>query len=238
MPIVVPSDSGQMACQFSAWRSFRMPYPCVSSPYPAISAAVWTGVMICSQTPDTTSPIANPENPLTKPPAKAAQQKRTRNSPSIGRSPPKSYFSSIRLLRFSVGNLIEQHHAVGLSPQPDLAGIGEGGIFDLEQLVAVEGHAEARAAEVNAQALPRVGRNLDVGAVPSLAADNVERASDAVDGLVENDVVLKGIGPRHVVVVRVLCPPDDARGAILRSGDGLELDLDKAVFDAAVVLQQ
>jgi len=25
MPIVVPSDSGQMDRQFSAWRSFRMP---------------------------------------------------------------------------------------------------------------------------------------------------------------------------------------------------------------------
>src|SRR5882672_6964993 len=192
MPIVVPSDSGQMACQFSAWRSFRMPYPCVSNPYPAISAAVWTGVMTCSQTPDTTSPIANPENPLTKPPAKAAKQKSSRNSPSIGRS-PKAYFSSTRLLRFSVGDLIEQHHAVGLSPQPDLAGIGEGGIFDLEQLFAIEGHAEARAAEVDAQAVPGVGRNLDVDSVASLAADNVERASHAVDGLVENDVVLEGV---------------------------------------------
>src|SRR5882757_344827 len=195
--------------------------------------------MMCSHTPVTTRPIANPENPLTKPPAKAAKTKRTRNSPSIGRSPKAGLHSSLpRLFRFAVGDLIEQRHAVGLGPKPDLAGIGEGGILDLEQLSAIEGHAEARAAEVDAQAVPGVGRNLDIGSVASLAADNVERTSDAVDGLVENDVVLEGIGPCHVVVVRVLRPPDDAGGAVLRSSHGLELDLDKAVLDAAVVLQQ
>src|SRR4051812_11166815 len=43
--------------------------------------------MTCSQTPDTTRPIANPENPLTKPPAKAARTKRVKTIPSIGRSP-------------------------------------------------------------------------------------------------------------------------------------------------------
>src|SRR4051812_4112970 len=100
--------------------------------------------MICSHTPDTTSPIANPENPLTKPPAKAAKQKRSRNTPSIGRSPqPGLHSSSSCLFRFAVGDLIEQRHTVGLGPQPELAGIDKGGILDLEQLFAVEGHAEA-----------------------------------------------------------------------------------------------
>jgi hypothetical protein len=143
------------------------------------------------------------------------------------------------LLATALGSdLIEQRHAVGLGPQPDFAGIGKGGILDLEKLFAIEGHAETRTAEVDAQAVPGVGWNLDIGSVPSASPDNVERASHAVDGLVENDVVLEGIGPRHVVVVRILCSPDDAGGAVLRSRDGLELDLDKAVLDAGVVLQQ
>ena len=41
----------------------------------AISAAVCIGVMMCSHTPNTTRPIAKPERPLTKPPAKAAKEK-------------------------------------------------------------------------------------------------------------------------------------------------------------------
>ena len=84
--------------------------------------------------------------------------------------------------------------------------------------------------------MPGVSRNLDIGSVTSLAPDNVERASDAVDGLVENDVVLESVGSGSRSIVRVLCPPDDAGGAVLRSRDSLELDLDKAVLDAAVVL--
>src|SRR5882757_6241102 len=127
----------------------------------------WLTVSKEGATPDTTSPIANPENPLTKPPAKAAKQKRTRNSPSIGRFPqPGLHSSSSRLFRFAVGELIEQRHAVGLGPQPDFAGIGKGGILDLEKLFAIEGHAEARTAEVDAQAVPGVGWNLDIGSVP------------------------------------------------------------------------
>jgi hypothetical protein len=45
--------------------------------------------MMCSHTPDTTRPIANPEKPLTKPPAKAAKTKRVKTDPSIGRSPKR-----------------------------------------------------------------------------------------------------------------------------------------------------
>src|SRR5690242_16066664 len=41
--------------------------------------------MMCSHTPDTTMPIAKPENPLTKPPTKAAQAKRVKTNPSMGR---------------------------------------------------------------------------------------------------------------------------------------------------------
>src|SRR3954471_8939574 len=43
--------------------------------------------MMCSHTPDTTRPMANPEKPLTKPPASAASAKRAKTGPSMGRLP-------------------------------------------------------------------------------------------------------------------------------------------------------
>src|ERR1700735_4661108 len=45
--------------------------------------------MMCSHTPDTTRPIAKPEKPLTKPPAKAAKAKRVKTSPSMGSLPER-----------------------------------------------------------------------------------------------------------------------------------------------------
>src|SRR5215475_11289260 len=42
--------------------------------------------MMCSQMPDTTRPIAKPESPLTKPPAKAAAANSVKASPSMVRS--------------------------------------------------------------------------------------------------------------------------------------------------------
>ena len=137
----------------------------------------------------------------------------------------------------AVTQLVKQGDAVGLGPEAHLSSIGKGGILDLEQRLAVEGNAEARSVEVDTQAMPGVGRNPDISSVTASAADDVERASNAVDGLVENDIILKRIGPDHVVIVRVFRPPDNAGGAILRSRDGLELHLDEAVPDVGVVLQ-
>src|SRR5450631_357736 len=225
--------------------------------------------MMCSHTPDTTRPIANPEKPLTKPPAKAAKTKSVKTHLSIGRSPqkevthtwmdihlvgrlrgphgrqigsliefPNTGSSSIHLFRFSVSDLIKQRYTVGLGPQPNLAGIGESGILDLKQLFAVEGYAEARGFEVDAQAVPGVGRDRNANSIAPLPAYNVERASDTVDGLIENDIVFKRIGPGHIVIVRVFRPPDNAGGAVLGSRDGLEPYLHKAVPDAGVVLQE
>src|ERR1700704_7097383 len=116
-------------------------------------------------------------------------------------------FWSTCLFRFSVSDLIKQRDPVGLGPQPHLAGIGERRIFPLKQLFSVERDGEARALEADAQAMPGVGRNLHVSSVTALAADDIDRASDTVDGFVEHDIVLKGIGPDHVVIARVSRPP-------------------------------
>lgn len=56
---------------------------------------------------------------------------------------------SFKLFGVAVGYLVKQRDAVGLGPQPHLAGIGERGILDFEQLFAFERHAEARASKVN-----------------------------------------------------------------------------------------
>jgi hypothetical protein len=73
--------------------------------------------------------------------------------------------------------------------------------------------------------MPGVGRHRNGNPVAALPADNVKRTADAVDGLVENEIVLKGVGPDNVVIIRISCPPDNTRCAVLGSGDGLELNL-------------
>src|SRR6266550_4340158 len=63
------------------------------------------------------------------------------------------------------------------------------------------------------------------------------RTSDALGGLVENDIFLERVGPDYIIVVRVFRPPNNAGSTILGPGDGLELDLDEAVLKVGVVLQ-
>src|SRR4029077_10482578 len=48
--------------------------------------AVWIGVRTCSQTPDTTRPMANPATPVVKPPKKVAARNNPTDTSSIGRS--------------------------------------------------------------------------------------------------------------------------------------------------------
>src|SRR6185503_15604805 len=64
-----------------------------------------------------------------------------------------------------------------------------------------------------------------------------ERATDAIRGLVEDDVVFEGVGASYIVVVCVSCPPDDAAGAILGARDRLEFHLDESVADARALFQ-
>jgi hypothetical protein len=83
VPIVVPSESGQIFCQFSAWAI----QGAVTLREQTVARDQCCGlqrrVMMGSQIPETTSPIANPEKPLTKPPAKAASTNRGKPNPSI-----------------------------------------------------------------------------------------------------------------------------------------------------------
>src|SRR5450432_2893256 len=105
-------------------------------------------------------------------------------------------------------------------------------------VVAVVGHAEARRFEVNTQAVPGVSRNLSIDSVTSLAANDVERTADTVDGLVKHDIILQRVGPGHIVILRVFRSPDNAGCTILGAGNGLEFDLNEAILDAGVVLQK
>src|SRR5882757_950925 len=104
--------------------------------------------------------------------------------------------------------------------------------------MVVERRSEAVGFEIDTQAMPGVSRHRNLNPVTAFAANNVKRAADAVDGLVQNEIVLKGIGPDDVVIVLIFCPPDNAGGAVLGSVDGLELYLNEAVLDVGVVLQK
>ena len=105
-------------------------------------------------------------------------------------------------------------------------------------MFAVVEHPEAAACEVDAEAKPPVGWDRNVHPVAPLPADNVKWTADAVDGLVEHDVVFERVGADHVIIVRISGPPDEASRAILGTGNGLELYLDEAVLDVGVVLEK
>ena len=86
--------------------------------------------------------------------------------------------------------------------------------------------------------MPGVGWNRNVHPVAALPTDNVKLTANAVDGLVEDEIVFQRVGPEDVVIVRILRSPDNTGGAVLGSGDGLELCLDEAVLDAGVLLEE
>src|SRR5216684_1423400 len=137
-----------------------------------------------------------------------------------------------------VVDFVEQRHAVGLGPQSHLSGVAEGGVFDLEQLLAVVKHFEAVASEIDAEGKPLVGWDRNVDAVATRPTDNVKRAPDAAHSLVEHDVVLEGVGADHVIIVRISGTPDEAGRTVLGTGNGLELYLDEAILDVGVVLEK
>jgi hypothetical protein len=113
----------------------------------------------------------------------------------------------IELFRFAIGYLVKQSDTVGLRPESHLPGTGERRIFNLKQLFAVEGYVETRGFEVNAQAVPGISRDRNGNPITSLPADNVEGTEDSAYSLVENDIVLKRIGPGHIIIVRISRPP-------------------------------
>src|SRR5262245_20408890 len=64
-----------------------MPEPWVTSPHNTMRSAFWSGAIMCSQTPETTSPIAKPDRPDVRPPKNAAARKRARFNSSIAVAP-------------------------------------------------------------------------------------------------------------------------------------------------------
>src|ERR671912_346937 len=98
---------------------------------------------------------------------------------------------------------------VGLGPDADPTGSGEGGVLDLEQLPAIEMHLEARTGSNDAQCAPLPAGNLCRLPVSAALAFDGEIRPLTVLNLVEHDVVLKGIGANDVVVVLVLVTPDE-----------------------------
>src|SRR5207249_4235428 len=77
--------------------------------------------------------------------------------------------------------------------------------------------------------MPPVGSDLGV--------DALLFAAFAVYRVINRDVVFQRIGAGDVIVVFVFATPDHAARLVFLAGDGLELHLDKAVFQARVVLE-
>src|SRR5262249_9801431 len=130
------------------------------------------------------------------------------------------------LFLLAKGKGTESRDTVGLGPKAHHAGFRKRRILDLEQRLVVEDDFKAGAGNLDPQGVPLIGRHRRVYAIATLASDDVERVANTIHGLVEDDVVLKGVGPNDVVVVCILSAPDEPAGAILRTGNWLELHFD------------
>ena len=88
--------------------------------------------------------------------------------------------------------------------------------------------------------LMRLPRKLHPQGVPLVGGyrsiDVLDRVPAAARRVVERNVVLQSIGPRHVVVVAILEAPDDAACAVLPTLHRLELHLHKSVGEGDVLL--
>src|SRR5262245_44753363 len=102
--------------------------------------------------------------------------------------------------------VVELDHGVGLRPQAHASRVLERLVFRVQDLVAVEPDREVIASRLHLEDVPGVGRHLDVVVL--------EGPAPAVDGGVDREVVLVGVAPRDVVVVRVLVAPDEAESLI------------------------
>src|SRR5438105_3622901 len=106
------------------------------------------------------------------------------------------------LSSLTVGEPAEKGDAIGFGPKAHHASLREGRILDREQWLAVEDDVEPGAGELNAQGVPLVGGYGGLYAITAFLADEVERATHPIYGLVKHDVVFEGVGANDVVVVR------------------------------------
>src|SRR6185436_5704215 len=77
-PTAPPRMNGRIVRQLMAWRTRQMPEPCVTRPHNTMRRAFGAGAMMCSHTPETTRPIANPDRPDVRPPKNAAARKKAK----------------------------------------------------------------------------------------------------------------------------------------------------------------
>src|SRR6266853_1084009 len=100
------------------------------------------------------------------------------------RAPPRRRFGEGSVSIACVGKVVELSDAVGLRPNTDLAGVGEGFVFDIEQMLAVVVGFETVSRKLDAQRMPFARRNFLFHPVPTFAAHDVKRAPLAVHSFV------------------------------------------------------
>src|SRR6516162_7878712 len=98
---------------------------------------------------------------------------------------------ALQLIRLAVNDCVEQCYAVGFGPQAHHSSFVKRLIFDLEQIPAVVKCREMAAFEFDAQAEPLAGRHGSIDPIAALAADDIKRSSNPLDGLVKHDIVLQ-----------------------------------------------
>src|SRR5262249_17793007 len=102
-------------------------------------------------------------------------------------------------------------------------------VIPFDGFLAVVCHRKVITLKVHAQAVPYVWAHFHAGALLLGAL--------AIDGVIDRDIVFQGIGPRDVIVVRVLEAPDQPAGLVFFAGDRLEFHFDEAVLQTRVILE-
>src|SRR5208282_2467795 len=143
---------------------------------------------------------------------------------------------TVLLFSGAITEVIEERHAIRLGPDANFAGVVNGAVLYVEQVLPVENDLELMGFEFNAQGMPLSRRDPLLDAVTAFAAHNRQNAALALDGLVKHHIVFQRVGPANIVIVLVLHPPNDAARLVLFARDGLELHLNKTIPEAGVIL--
>src|SRR5260370_31351939 len=99
--------------------------------------------------------------------------------------------AKILLLFGAVREIIEQSHAVGLSPNTDLSGILERAVFPINRLLAIERHREMVVLKVYPHGVPYVGSHFHIRTLLF--------TSPPIDRLIDGHVVFQRVRSIDVV---------------------------------------
>src|SRR5579871_1476363 len=188
-PSALPRTNGTTAFQRITWRMRQMPTACVTIPHRTMRSAFWLGVMRCSQIPETTSPMAKPDNPVVTPPRKAAAKKIAREIMCI--SSPLQLQNTAMRRRDHVESIghdqgrrsgARRRHGAGNGVRPRIDRLDEPGLADRHMHTAARWIVEGRVRPALQRPLPQAfsAARLHFNQRPVITRD-IEKTAGLID---------------------------------------------------------